>query len=94
MRSYFGPISPFSRLKRALYKIIDGGGVKTLYHRDGGNGLVDKAKFFMGVLAKGRKGMKLEIHIKFENLLLPIVHFSGKKDDIGSDNTWLWDGNL
>jgi hypothetical protein len=46
----------------------------------------------MGVLARGRESIKVGDSYQLREPPVPYrALFGGKKDDIGLDNTWLWD---
>ena len=46
----------------------------------------------MGVLARGRKSIEVGDSYQLREPPVPYrALFGGKKDDIGLDNTWLWD---
>jgi len=58
----------------------------------GSKRFVERVKALMGVLARGRKSMEVRDSYQLREPPAPYrALFGGKKDDIGPDNTWLWD---
>ena len=58
----------------------------------GNRSFVERVKSLMGALAIGRKSTEAGDSYQLREPAVPyIAHFGGKKGDIGSENTWLWD---
>ena len=58
----------------------------------GNRSFIERIKSLMGVLAIGRKNIKVRDSYQLrEPAAVYNAHFKGKKDDIGLINTWLWD---
>jgi len=59
----------------------------------GNRSFVERVKSLMGALAIGRRSTKAEDSYQLREPAVPyIAHFGGKKNDIESESTWLWDG--
>lgn len=58
----------------------------------GSKSFIERVKVLMGVLARGRKSIEVGDSYQLREPPVPYrALFGGKKDDIGLDNTWLWD---
>jgi putative transposase len=58
----------------------------------GNKSFVERVKSLMGALAIGRKSTEAEDSYQLREPAVPyIAHFSGKKNDIGPENTFFWD---
>ena len=58
----------------------------------GNRSFVERVKSLMGALAIGRKSTEAGDSYQLREPAVPyIAYFGGKKGDIGSENTWLWD---
>ena len=58
----------------------------------GNRSFVESVKSLMGALAIGRKSTEAGDSYQLREPAVPyIAHFGGKKGDIESENTWLWD---
>jgi putative transposase len=61
----------------------------------GSEAFIEKVKSLMRVLAIGRKSIKAGDSYQLREPAAPyLTHFGRKKDDIGPENTYLWDINL
>ena len=61
----------------------------------GNRSFVERVKLLMGVLAIGRKSIGAGESYQLREPSVPYsAHFGGKKDDIGPENTLLWDVKL
>jgi len=61
----------------------------------GSQGFIEKVKSLMGALAIGRESMEAGDSYQLREPAVPYTaHFGGKKDDMGPENTYLWDVNL
>ncbi len=61
----------------------------------GSKGFVERVKSLLGVLAKGRKSIEAGESYQLREPSIPYgVHFRGKKEDIGLQNTYFWDVNI
>ena len=60
----------------------------------GSKGFVEKVKFLLGVMAKGRKSLKAAEGYQLREPSAPYnAHFDIKNEDIGANNTYYWDIN-
>ncbi len=58
----------------------------------GSKGFIEKVKFLLGVMAKGRKSLKAAEGYQLRDPYLPYrAHFDIKNEDIGENNTYCWD---
>jgi len=58
----------------------------------GSKRFIDNVKFLMGVLAQGRKRIGTEESSQLRESQIPYSdHFGVKKDEIGPENTYVWD---
>ena len=61
----------------------------------GSKGFVERVKSLLGVLAKGRKSIEAGESYQLREPSIPYgVHFRGKKEDIGLENSYFWDVNI
>jgi len=61
----------------------------------GSEGFIENLKSLMRGLAIGRKGMETGASYQLREPAAPyLTHFGSKKDDMGPENTYLWDINL
>jgi putative transposase len=60
----------------------------------GSEGFIEKVKFLLGVMAKGRKSLKAAEGYQLRDPCAPYnAHFGIKNEDIGANNTYYWDIN-
>ena len=61
----------------------------------GSKGFVERVKSLLGVLARGRKSIEAGESYQLREPSIPYgVHFRGKKEDIGLENSYFWDVNI
>ncbi len=61
----------------------------------GSKGFVERVRSLLGVLAKGRKSIEAgEAYQLREPSVQYSDHFGGKKDDIGHENSSIWNFNI
>ena len=60
----------------------------------GSKGFIEKVKFLLGGMAKGRKSLKAAEGYQLRDPSAPYrAHFDIKNEDIGANNTYSWDIN-
>ena len=60
----------------------------------GSEGFIEKVKFLLGVMAKGRKSLKAAEDYQLRDPSAPYnAHFGIKNEDIEANNTYYWDIN-